>query len=100
MHLNFFCIVSFLCVHNNGIFFNFLFCIGIELIKNVAIVLGEQQRDSVHIYVSIPPETPPPLWIFFKSKKLKKKISLVVPGVIGTPSFHCQGPRFYPWSGN
>ena len=33
---------------------NFLFCFGVQLINNVVIVSGEQQRDSaIHIHVSI-----------------------------------------------
>ena len=40
------------------IYFKFLFCIGVQTINNV-IVLGEMQRDStIHIHVSILPQTP------------------------------------------
>ena len=36
------------------LFFNFLFCIGVQLIDNVVLVSGVQQSDSViHIHVSI-----------------------------------------------
>ena len=42
-------------------FLNFLFHVGVYLINNVVIVLGEQQRDSaIHILVSIFPQTPLP----------------------------------------
>ena len=42
-------------------FFNFLFFIGVELINNVVITLGGQQRDSaIHIHVFILPQTPIP----------------------------------------
>ena len=37
---------------------NFLICIGVQLINNIVIVSGEQQRHSaVHIHVSILPQT-------------------------------------------
>ena len=40
---------------------NFLFCIGVQLINNVVVVSGEQQRDSaIHIHVPIFPQTPTP----------------------------------------
>ena len=39
-------------------FFTFLFCTGVQLINNVVIVSGEQQRGSaIHIHVSILPQT-------------------------------------------
>ena len=42
-------------------FLNFLFYIGVYLINNVVIVLGEQQRDSaIHTHGSILPQTPLP----------------------------------------
>ena len=42
-------------------FFNFLFCIGVQPIDNVVIVSEEQRRNSViHIHVSILPQTPLP----------------------------------------
>ena len=41
--------------------FTFKFYIGVELINNVVIVSGGQQRDSaIHTYVSILPQTPLP----------------------------------------
>ena len=40
---------------------NFLFCIGVQLIKNVVVVSGEQRRDSaIYNHVSILPKTPLP----------------------------------------
>ena len=37
-----------------GYFFNFLFCIGVQPINNVAVISGEHQRDSaIHIHISI-----------------------------------------------
>ena len=42
-------------------FFNFLFFIGVELINDVVIIPGGQQRDSaIHIHVFILPQTPIP----------------------------------------
>ena len=41
------------------LFFNILFYIGVQLINNVVIVSGEQQRDSA-IHVSTLPQTPRP----------------------------------------
>ena len=52
-----------LCLLVFYIFFllNFLFCIGVKSVNNVAIDSGEQWRDSaVHIHVSILPQTPLP----------------------------------------
>ena len=41
------------------LFLNFLFYIQVELINNVVIVSGGQQRDSAtHVHVAILPQTP------------------------------------------
>ena len=41
---------------------NLLFCTKVELINNVVMVSGEQQRDSaIHTHVSILLQTPPPI---------------------------------------
>ena len=41
--------------------FNFLFCVGVQPINNVVIILGGQQMESaIHIHVSILPQTPFP----------------------------------------
>ena len=47
-------------MRNNFIFFKtFKFYVGIQLINNVVIVLGEQQRDSaIHIHASVLSQTP------------------------------------------
>ena len=40
---------------------NFLFCVGVETINNVEVILGEQQRDlAIQIQVSILPQAPSP----------------------------------------
>ena len=51
----------YLLLGGPSLYFNFLFCIRVQLINNAVIVSGEQWRDSaIPIHVSILPQTPLP----------------------------------------